>query len=59
MALTLAEAKVGMADHIDQQIVDTLRRESRLLDLITFDNCVSPGTGGSTLTYGYLQILTP
>ena len=29
MALTLAEAKVGMADHIDQQIVDTLRRESR------------------------------
>lgn len=59
MALTLAEAKVGMADHIDQQIVDTLRRESRLLDLITFDNSVSPGTGGSTLTYGYLQILTP
>lgn len=59
MALTLAEAKVGMVDHIDQQIVDTLRRESRLLDLITFDNCVSPGTGGSTLTYGYLQLKTP
>lgn len=59
MAITLAEAKVGMADHIDQQIIDTFRRSSLLLDRMTFDNCISPGTGGSTLAYGYIQLLTP
>lgn len=59
MAITLAEAKVGMADHIDQQIIDTFQRSSLLLDRMTFDNCISPGTGGSTLAYGYIQLLTP
>lgn len=59
MAITLAEAKVGMADKVDQQIVDMFRRSSLLLDLMTFDNCISPGTGGSTLTYGYVQLKTP
>jgi len=32
MAITLAEAKVGMADKVDQQIVDMFRRSSLLLD---------------------------
>ena len=50
MAITLAEAKVGMADKVDQQVIDTFRRSSLLLDMMTFDNCISPGTGGSTLT---------
>lgn len=59
MALTLAQAKVGMADHIDQQVIDEFRRGSLLLDLMTFDNSVSPGTGGSTLVYGYQQLKTP
>lgn len=59
MAITLAEAKVGMADKVDQQIVDEFRRLSLLLDRMTFDNAISPGTGGSTLTYGYIQLLTP
>lgn len=59
MAITLADAKVGMADKVDQQIVDMFRRSSLLLDLLTFDNCISPGTGGSTLTYGYVQLKTP
>ena len=54
MAITLAEAKVGMADHVDQQIVDMFRRSSLLLDRMIFDNCISPGTGGSTLSYGCL-----
>ena len=56
MAITLAEAKVGMADKVDQQVIDTFRRSSLLLDMMTFDNCISPGTGGSTLTYGYVQL---
>ncbi len=59
MAITLAEAKVGMADKVDQQIVDMFRRSSLLLDQMPFDNVISPGTGGSTLTYGYIQLKSP
>ena len=59
MAITLQEAKVGMADKVDQQIVDMFRRSSLLLDQLTFDNVISPGTGGSTLTYGYIQLKSP
>lgn len=59
MAITLAEAKVGMADKVDQNVVDTFRRSSLLLDMLVFDNAIAPGTGGSTLTYGYIQLLTP
>lgn len=59
MPITLAEAKVGMADKVDQQVVDMFRRSSLLLDRLTFDNAISPGTGGSTLVYGYTQLKTP
>lgn len=59
MPITLADAKVGMADKVDQQIVDIFRRSSLLLDRLTFDNAISPGTGGSTLVYGYTQLKTP
>lgn len=57
--ITLAEAKVGMADKVDQMVVDEFRRDSFLLDKLVFDNAVSPGTGGSTMTYGYMQLKTP
>lgn len=59
MAITLAQAKVGMADKVAQQVIDEFRRGSLLLDAMTFDNAVSPGTGGSTLTYGYVRKKTP
>ncbi len=59
MAITLQEAKVGMADKVDQQVVDMFRRSSLLLDNMVFDNVIAPGTGGSTLTYGYIQLKTP
>ena len=59
MAITLQEAKIGMADKVDQQVVDMFRRSSILLDKLTFDNTISPGTGGSTLTYGYIQLKSP
>ena len=59
MPITLEEAKVGMADKVDQQVVDMFRRSSLLLDRLTFDNVISPGTGGSTLVYGYTQLKTP
>ena len=59
MPVTLAQAKVGMANKIDQSVVDELRRGSMLLDKMIFDDTVSPGTGGSTLTYGYTQLKSP
>lgn len=59
MPVTLAQAKVGMADKVDQAVVDTFRRSSLLLDNLIFDNAISPGTGGSTLAYGYVQLKTP
>ena len=59
MPLTLEQAKVGMADKVDQNVIDEFRRSSFILDKLTFDDAVSPGTGGSTLTYGYTQLLTP
>lgn len=57
--ITLEEAKVGMADKVDQQVIDEFRRGSYLLDALIFDDAVSPGTGGSTLTYGYMKLKTP
>lgn len=59
MAVTLEEAKVGMADKVDQNVIDEFRRASLLLDMLTFDDSVSPGTGGSTLTYGYVRLKSP
>lgn len=59
MALTLEQAKVGMADKVEQKIYDEFRRGSMLLDAMLFDDTVSPGTGGSTLTYGYTRLKTP
>ena len=58
MAITLAEMKVGMSDKVTQQVVDIFVRESEILELLPFDNCVSP-SGGSTLTYGYVQKKLP
>lgn len=58
MAMTLAEMKVGMADKVSQQIADIFLRESEILQMLPFDNCVSP-QGGSTLTYSYLQKKLP
>lgn len=58
MAITLAEMKVGMADKVFDQVIDTFLRESEILQLLPFDNCVSP-SGGSTLTYSYVQAVLP
>lgn len=59
MPITLAEASVGRADKVTQEVIDTLRRGSTFMDKLTFDDAVAPGVGGSTLTYGYLQLQTP
>ena len=59
MVLTLAQAKVSMSSKVDQQVVDQFRRGSILMDRLIYDDAVSPGTGGSTLVYGYTQLKTP
>lgn len=59
MPLTLAQAKVGMADKVVQTTIDEFRRSNFLLENLTFDNAVSPGTGGSTMSYGYIMLKTP
>ena len=58
MPMTLAEMKAGMSDKVAQQVVDIFTRESEILQLLSFDNCVSP-QGGSTLTYSYIQKKLP
>ena len=58
MAMTLTDMKVAMTDKVAQQVVDTFLRESEVLQVLPFDNCVSP-QGGSTLTYSYVQTKLP
>ncbi|MFA9375587.1 MAG: major capsid protein [Lachnotalea sp.] len=58
MSITLKEMREGMNDKVSQQVVDTFIRKSELLELLIFDNAVSP-SGGSTLTYGYVQKKLP
>lgn len=59
MPMTLEEMKVGMTDKVQQQVVDTFIRRSEVLELLPFDNSVSPQGGGSTLTYAYIQKKLP
>ena len=58
MPITLNEMKVGMSDKIAQKVVDIFLRHSEILQMLPFDNCVSP-QGGSTLTYSYVQKKLP
>lgn len=56
--MTLEQMKVGMSDKVAEQVVDTFLRESEVLQMLPFDNTVSP-SGGSTLTYSYIQTKLP
>lgn len=58
MAMTLNDMKAGMTDKVSQKVVDIFMRESEILQVLPFDNTVSP-TGGSTLTYTYMQTKLP
>ena len=59
MAVTLAQAQVNIQDDVTFAVIDDTRRRSWLLDQLTFDDCVNPAGGGSTLTYGYTRLVTP
>ena len=40
MPITLAEASVGRADKVTQEVIDTFRRGSIFMDELTFDDAV-------------------
>ncbi|WP_424862107.1 major capsid protein [Streptomyces sp. MMS24-I29] len=58
MPVTLAEAKNNVQDDIDVMVIDEFRKESAILDSLTFDDVVNPAGGGATLTYGYRRLVT-
>jgi hypothetical protein len=58
MPVTLAQAKLNVQDDIQAGAIEEFRKSSYMLDALTFDDAVSPGTSGATLTYGYTRVIT-
>lgn len=58
MPVTLAQAQLNTLTDLDFAVIDNFRRYSYLLDNLVFDDTVTPGTGGASLTYGYTQLVT-
>lgn len=58
MPVTLAEAANNAQDDVDVQVIDEFRKESAVLDSLTFADVVNPADGGDTLTYGYRRLIT-
>ena len=56
--VTLAQAKLNVQDDIQAGIIDEFAKSSYLLNAMPFDDCVSPLSGGATLTYGYTRLVT-
>jgi hypothetical protein len=56
VAITLAQAQVNTQDDVDFTVIDNLRRNSWLLNNMVFDDTVTPGTGGGSLTYAWTQL---
>ena len=57
--LKLTDLTVGQDDKVFEKVIDTFIRESEILELLPFDNAVSPSGKGSTLVYGYVQTKVP
>ena len=58
-AMTLEELKKGMSDKVFGQIIDIFLRNSEILQVLPFDDCVSAGGSGSTMKYKYLRKVLP
>ena len=52
MAITLAQAKVGMANKVDQNVIDEFRRGSLLMDKLTFDDTPTHGSDNPVKSTG-------
>lgn len=57
--MTLEEIKKGMSDKIFDKIVDVFLRQSDILAVLPFDDCVSAVGGGSTMKYKYMRKVLP
>ncbi|MFJ3834449.1 major capsid protein [Streptomyces sp. NPDC090054] len=57
MPVTLAQAQLNTQTDVDFAVIDNLRRNSWLMDNMVWDDTVTPGTGGGSLTYGYRRLL--
>jgi len=55
MPITLAQAAVNTANDVDFAVIDDFRRNSWLFDNLTWDDVVTPGTTGASLTYSYVR----
>lgn len=58
MVLTLEDIQVTTADDIQYNLIDETRKSSFLLNAIQWDDTVTPGTNGGTLTAGYVRLKT-
>ncbi len=58
MPVSLAEAKNNAQTDLDVSVIDEFRKESVILDTLTFDDAVNPSGGGATLDYGYRRLIT-
>lgn len=58
MPVTLAQAKLNTQDDIQAGVIDEFRKSSFLMENMQFDDAVTPGTNGATLTYGYTRLIT-
>ena len=58
MPVSLAEAKNNAQEDLDVAVIDEFRKESVILDTLTFDDAVNPAGGGATLDYGYRRLKT-
>lgn len=58
MAILLKDMKEGMSDKVKAGVIDVFLEESVILQDLPFDDAIAP-TGGSTLTYGYVQEKIP
>lgn len=58
MPTSLAEASNNAQEDFDASVIDEFRKESTIMDTLTFDDAVNPAGGGATMTYGYRRLTT-
>ncbi len=58
MAVTMEQAKLNVQDALQMGVIDEFAKSNFLMRHLTFDDCISPTGGGSTLTYAYTRLKT-
>lgn len=58
MPVTLAQAQVNTQSDVDYAVYDSFRRNSWFWDHLVFDDTVTPGSTGASLTYSYTRKVT-